>query len=148
MVTKKEHAQRSHCPIACGLDLIGDHWTLIVVRDLMLLERHEFKELLAGEEGISSNILSDRLQRLQSNGLVNFIYHPNDKKRKLYYLTPKGKGLIHILIAVFQWSNTYLADHVLPPPFLKNWQVTNVADFIEQAMARLDRWEQSYGITH
>ena len=73
MATKNEHANRSSCPVACALDVIGDHWSLLVVRDLLMMGKHEYKELLESAEGISSNILSDRLRKLQENGLVGVI---------------------------------------------------------------------------
>jgi DNA-binding HxlR family transcriptional regulator len=63
MVAKIEHKQRSGCPIACALDLIGDHWTLLVIRNLMFLGIHEYKDMLKTEEQISSSILTDRLKK-------------------------------------------------------------------------------------
>lgn len=66
----KEHAARSGCPIACTLDIVGDHWTLLIIRDLMFLGLHEYKDMLMKEEGISSNILTDRLKKLERKDLI------------------------------------------------------------------------------
>ncbi len=146
MVSKKEHAQRSKCPVACGLDIVGDHWTLIVVRDLLLLGRHEYREMLEGEEGISSNILSDRLDKLQTSGLVKSIPHPDSKKRKLYYLTPSGKDLIYVLLAIARWSGKHLGGQVVIPMDVQKAVSTNPQGFVEGVLEILQEWEAGYGI--
>jgi len=72
MVAKTEHKSRSGCPIACSLDVLGDHWTLIIVRNLMFHGRHEYKDMLQAEEQISTSILSDRLKKLEQSYRRNY----------------------------------------------------------------------------
>lgn len=146
MVLKNEHAERSLCPIACGLDVIGDHWTLILIRDLLLFGKHEFREFLESEEGISSNILSDRLQRLQKCGLIKFIYHPNNRRRKLYYLTPQGKDLAPVLAAIFIWYAKHAQHQADIHQYLSERKLFTSNDFIQYTQTLSSGWEQSYGI--
>jgi len=95
--------RRSACPVACTLDLIGDKWTLLIVRDLVL-GRQYFKDFLASPERIATNVLTDRLTRLMDAGLVQA--YPSEERvgRNAYKLTPKGKSLLPILKAVTDWG--------------------------------------------
>lgn len=95
--------RRSICPIACTLDLLGDKWTLLVIRDLVL-GRSQFKEFLASPEGIATNILTDRLNRLVENELVRRVATSDHAGRDRYVLTPKGKSLTPVLKAVSDWG--------------------------------------------
>jgi DNA-binding HxlR family transcriptional regulator len=94
---------RSHCPIACTLDLIGDRWTLLVIRDLTL-GKERFEEFLASPEGISTNILSDRLKRLEELDLITKEPYGSHTRRMRYQLTPKGKGLKRVMAAITRWG--------------------------------------------
>ena len=84
--------KRSSCPAACALDIAGDKWTLLVVRDL-LRGRHTSKELLAAEEGIPTNILADRLKKMEAGGLVKAEPYQDKPVRWRYELTAKGRDL-------------------------------------------------------
>jgi DNA-binding HxlR family transcriptional regulator len=88
--------RRSPCPIACTLDLIGDRWTLLVVRDC-LFGKSQFKEFRASPEGIATNILTDRLARLVDHGVLA-------RDEAGYHLTPKGKSLLPILEFIKDWG--------------------------------------------
>jgi DNA-binding HxlR family transcriptional regulator len=94
---------RSVCPVACTLDLVGDKWTLLVVRDLLLGKAH-FKEFLDSPEGIATNILAQRLQRLSAGGLV--VRYPSDRipGREAYRLTDKGASLRPLLEQIAAWG--------------------------------------------
>lgn len=94
---------RSCCPIACSLDIIGDKWTLLVVRDL-LLGRSRFKEFAASPEGIATNILTDRLMRLVDQGLVKRLPSTDQTGRDAYCLTRKGKSLKPVVSAISKWG--------------------------------------------
>ena len=144
MVQKLEHQSRSSCPVACALDLIGDHWSLIVIRDLMFLGRHEYKDMLNAEEGISSNILSDRLKRLEESGLIDSIPHPASGRRKLYYLLPKGKDLIYVLTHLARWSEKHLDDVVDIPPEKRRMLVEQPDAMIQWALQELEKWEKEF----
>ena len=144
MVQKLEHSTRSTCPVACALDLIGDHWSLLVIRDLMFLGRREYKDMLNAEEGISSNILSDRLKRLEENGLIDSIPHPQSGRRKLYYLLPKGKDLIYVLTDLARWSEKHL-DHLVDiPPERREMLVHQPDKLIRLTLRDLERWEKEF----
>lgn len=95
--------RRSPCPVSCTLDILGDRWTLLVVRDL-LLGRTRFKDFAASPEGIPTNILSDRLARLQLHGIAEQIPAADGTKRLAYQLTEKGKALRPALKALRDWG--------------------------------------------
>lgn len=95
--------RRSPCPVACSLDLFGDRWTLLVVRDL-ILGRSRFKDFTSSPEGIPTNILSDRLARLLAGGVIEQIPAADGTKRLAYRLTKKGRALGPVLIAMRDWA--------------------------------------------
>ena len=95
--------KRSPCPIACTLDILGDKWTLLVVRDLLLGRTH-FKEFAAGPEGIATNILSDRLTRLVDAGLVKESPSPERANATAYKLTKKGESLGPLIKQIAKWG--------------------------------------------
>jgi DNA-binding HxlR family transcriptional regulator len=95
--------KRSPCPIACTLDLVGDRWTLLVVRD-MACGKSLFKEFSASPEGIATNILTDRLDRLCAAGLAETFTPVELSNREAYRLTTKGKSLLPVLESVAVWG--------------------------------------------
>jgi DNA-binding HxlR family transcriptional regulator len=95
--------KRSPCPVSCCLDLLGDKWTLLVVRDL-ILGRSRFKEFAASPEGIPTNILSERLERLCEAGIIEQIPAAEGSKRMAYRLTPKGWALRPVIVAMRNWG--------------------------------------------
>ena len=95
--------RRHPCPIACALDIFGDRWTLLIVRDLVL-GRSRFKEFSTSPEGIPTNILADRLQRLLEKGIVRLVPSPDGTKHMAYALTPKGNELLPVLKAMKSWA--------------------------------------------
>lgn len=96
-------SRRSPCPVSCALDVFGDRWTLLVIRDLML-GRNRFKDFTSSPEGIPTNILSDRLERLQESGLVRQIPAASGGKRMAYELTAKGEALRPTLKSLRDWG--------------------------------------------
>jgi DNA-binding HxlR family transcriptional regulator len=104
---KKTNGKRSPCPLACTLDLIGDKWTLLVVRDLAL-GKTQFNEFLRSPEGIATNILTDRLGRLVENGLVERHMPDDHRTREVYRLTPKGITLVPVLKMIAQWGLAHI----------------------------------------
>jgi DNA-binding HxlR family transcriptional regulator len=94
---------RSPCPVACALDLCGDRWTLLVIRDL-LLGRSRFKDFTASPEGIPTNILSDRLNRLLRHGIAEQFPVEDGSQRLAYRLTDKGRALGPVLQAMRDWG--------------------------------------------
>lgn len=97
-------ARRSDCPIACTLDLVGDKWTLLVLRDLLFFGKRRFDEFASSPEGIATNVLSDRLARLEREQLVARERDPDDARRVLYSPTERAKSLRPVLRAIVQWG--------------------------------------------
>jgi len=119
---------RSPCPIAKTLDLLGDKWTLLVVRDLLLFGKRRFGELAASPEGIPTNILTDRLRRLEECGvLVKVLYQPRPQRYE-YHLTDKGRELFPVLRAMIEWAGRHLSGAAKAPP-----------GFLEKAEAALQQ---------
>lgn len=111
--------RRSDCPISFSLDLLGDRWTLLVVRDLALKGRHTFSEIQAGGEGIATNILSDRLSRLESAGLVEKTRIASDRRRFFYSLTESGRSLMPVLLELIVWGAEHDAGTDAPASFVR-----------------------------
>lgn len=96
-------ARRSPCPVACALDIFGDRWTLLVVRDLML-GRSRFKDFTASPESVPTNILSDRLHRLLEHGIVRQLPAAEGSRHLAYQLTEKGEALRPVLKTMRNWG--------------------------------------------
>ena len=112
-------SRRSSCPIACALDCVGDRWTLVVLRDIIIVRRRHFQELLAGNEGIASNILADRLKQLEAAGMITRRRDPADPKRVIYEATEKGLDLLPVMIELVRWSIKYEPKAAAPAHFLR-----------------------------
>src|SRR5438105_193101 len=96
--------RRSDCPIAFGLDIFGDKWTLLVIRDIAVFRKRHFREFLDSDEGIASNILTDRLQRLETAGVVSRRTDPENARQVVYALTEKGIELMPAILELFRWG--------------------------------------------
>lgn len=96
--------RRSDCPIAATLDLLGDRWTLLVLRDTMLRHRYGFSQI-AKEEGIATNVLMDRLERLVAAGLLERYVDDADRRRRTYLPTERAIGLIGVLVDLLVWGD-------------------------------------------
>ena len=100
---------RSGCPINLSLEVFGDKWSLIVIRDMMFGNRRHFNELLAGsDEGIASNVLADRLQRLVGLGMISRAPDPSHKQKVLYSLTEPAIQLVPVLAQLGAWGRRHL----------------------------------------
>lgn len=104
--------RRSPCPVSCALDILGDKWSLLVVRDL-LLGRERFKDFLASPEKIPTNILSDRLNRLIQRGIVQYIPLQESPGRQGYALTEKGVALQSVVKSLIKWGLEWEPDTVV-----------------------------------
>lgn len=105
---------RSGCPIATTLDLVGDKWSLVVVRD-MLNGKKRFGEFLESPEGIPTNILANRLRQMEERGLLSKKPYQERPTRFAYALTDRGESLLPILQAMCRWANTQFPDTWTPP---------------------------------
>jgi DNA-binding HxlR family transcriptional regulator len=98
---------RSGCPINLGLEVFGDRWTLLVVRDLMFGGKRHYREFLHSDEGISSNILADRLNMLVEQGIVTRSGDPTHKQKAIYSLTETGIALLPVLVQMGIWGSKH-----------------------------------------
>ena len=101
---------RSYCPINLSLEIFGDSWTLLVLRDLMFGGKRHFRELLQSDEGISSNILADRLARLVEHGLLTKSDDPTHKQKAIYSLTEKAIALLPVVVQIGAWGSRWVPD--------------------------------------
>ena len=98
---------RSDCPISCSLDVFGDKWSLLIIRDIMLREKMSFSEFLASEEKIATNILSNRLNILVKENILVKQVSSKNKSKYIYSLTEKGIDLLPIVIEIMDWGAKY-----------------------------------------
>ena len=109
-----DRSPRSRCPIASTLDIVGDRWTLVILRDL-LTGKARFSQFLGSPEKITTNILTDRLEMMLHAGLVTRSAYQQHPIRFEYALTRKGEALLPVLQAMCRWANTHLRGTWTPP---------------------------------
>jgi len=102
---------RSTCPISSVLDIVGDKWSLLIIRDMMFGEKSTFGEFASSQEHIATSILADRLYRLECNSIISKGKLPDDKKKNIYTLTNKGIDLLPMVIEMILWSDKN-HDHI------------------------------------
>jgi len=137
------HCDKSDCPVAHATDIVGDPWSLLIIRDMLILGKHEYKEFMQSPEGISTNVLANRLKKLVCADLIEWINHPEYKTRKLYYLTPAGKDFIHVIVALASWADRNMDSVSLPPEMAEKLR-NNPQGIIENALRALTEWEEKY----
>jgi DNA-binding HxlR family transcriptional regulator len=96
--------RRSNCPVSISLELLGDRWSLLIVRDLMVRGYRTFKEFEGSSEGIATNILTDRLRKLETAGIIEAEPEKKDRRRVNYRLTEKGIDLAPVLLELLVWG--------------------------------------------
>jgi len=99
--------EKSRCPINLSLEVVGDRWTLLILRDMVFAGKRHFREFLQSDEGISSRTLADRLQTLQEQGIVTRHDDPGHKLKAVYRLTRAGIDLLPVLVDLGRWGNQY-----------------------------------------
>ena len=102
---------RSSCMIASALDLIGDKWSLVIVRDMLMFHKKTFKEFAACDENIATNLLSSRLKQLEALDVVTKNKLSTNKKENIYILTDKGLDLAPLIMELVIWSDTYVRGY-------------------------------------
>jgi len=107
---------RSRCPIAGALDVLGDAWTLLVLRDLLFYDKRRFADFLASPEGISTNILTERLKRLERCGLVERRRYQERPPRDEYVVTARGHDLVPVLRELIKWGKQHVPGVAQQPP--------------------------------
>lgn len=99
--------RRSGCPLNASVEMLGDRWSLLIIRDMMLLGRRTFKEFLGSYERPASNILADRLRRLEEYGIIRAERDPSDGRKLIYLLTTKGMDLAPVLTEMVLWAGKH-----------------------------------------
>jgi DNA-binding HxlR family transcriptional regulator len=112
-----ERDRRSGCPVAYALDLFGDRWTLLILRDMVFGAKRYYRDFLEAGEGIATNVLADRLNRLEQAALVDKRRDPQDGKRYVYSLTEKGLDTLPILLEMITWGATHDPESAAPASF-------------------------------
>lgn len=102
-----DRKKRSDCPVSCSLDIWGDKWSLLIVRDLMRSKQCTYGDFLKSDEKIATNILASRLQTLEENEIITKSDHPDSKAKVLYKLTQKGIDLLPLMIEINLWAEKY-----------------------------------------
>jgi DNA-binding HxlR family transcriptional regulator len=118
MSTPPKPPQRSSCPINMALEILGDRWSLLIVRDLMFTGRRQFGDFLTAEEKIATNILSNRLASLARDGIIESLPDASDRRRTHYVLTEKGGDLAPMVGELIIWS-AHHHDTAAPPPVVE-----------------------------
>lgn len=103
---------RSTCPISSALDIVGDKWSLLILRDIMFSGKKTFGEFASSPERIATNILSDRLTNLEKSGIITKGKLPDNKKTNIYSITDIGITFLPLLVEVILWSNKNLQEHI------------------------------------
>jgi DNA-binding HxlR family transcriptional regulator len=98
---------RSHCPVNYGLEIFGDKWSLLIVRDVVFYGKRTYGQFLKSEEGFATNILASRLVFLEEQGILRKMPDPADRRKDFYSLTDKGLDLIPMLLDIVIWSAKY-----------------------------------------
>lgn len=111
--------KRSGCPIVNSLDIFGDKWTLVVLRDLHCGKK-TYSDLVSSPEKIPTNRLAERLKRLEAEGIISKVAYQEHPKRYEYLLTQKGKDILPILQEMARWGNKYVEDSWIPPEWFMN----------------------------
>ena len=113
-------AKRSICPITNTLDLIGDKWTLLIIRDMLFLKKKSFNDFLESPEGIATNILTARLKRLEKYKIIEKRAYSKAPLRYEYTLSPLGKDLKPLLFEFIRWGNAHIEGTFVPPKEILN----------------------------
>lgn len=110
------HKKRSDCLLSNWLDIFGDKWSLLIIRDLILHNKSTYNDFLKSPEGIATNILASRLKGLEEHGFIERSEHPDSKAKILYRLTNKGIELLPIIVEIHLWAENYFVPpaHIQP----------------------------------
>jgi DNA-binding HxlR family transcriptional regulator len=118
-MTRTLPSRRSDCPIARALDFVGDKWTLVVLRDIIIARMCHFQELLAGNEGIASNILASRLKLLEGAKMITRRRDPAQARRVIYEPTEKALDLLPAMIELIRWGLKHDPRAAAPAQFVR-----------------------------
>jgi len=138
MKAKSRSGRRSGCPINIALELFGDSWSLLIIRDVMFRGLHAFNEFAASDERIATNILADRLAKLEAAGILAKRPDPADARRIHYRLTEKGLDLAPALVEIVLWATRH--ENTDAPPTMIRAMRSNREQFLAGVR---ERWSAS-----
>jgi DNA-binding HxlR family transcriptional regulator len=104
MKTTGKEDIRSHCAVNYGVEIFGDRWSLLIIRDIVFVGKKTYGEFLKSEEGIATNVLASRLAFLEEQGILSRAPNPADRRKDFYTLTEKGLDLVPVLLGIVVWS--------------------------------------------
>lgn len=111
--------RRSDCPISFALDVFGDKWSLLIIRDMLFEGKSSYNDFLNADEGIATNVLTDRLRMLERRGIIKTARDKQDARKRIYTLTERGLDLLPILVELTLWSAEHDPDAAPPDAFTK-----------------------------
>lgn len=129
--------KRSDCPVSCSLEIFGDKWSLLIIRDVMMKGKMSYSEFLKSEEKIATNILSSRLKLLEEEKILVKEVSPTNKSKFDYYLTQKGADLLPVLVEIAYWGGNYNESSHSSELYQKVKKNKN--DFLENASRELKK---------
>jgi DNA-binding HxlR family transcriptional regulator len=129
---------RSRCPIGGALDLLGDRWTLLVMRDMLFYEKRRFADFLASPEHVATNILADRLERLEQCGLIRRRVYRERPRREEYVPTASGRDLVPVLRELIRWGKRHVPGTAKRPPFPVPASVRRLIQHYERVRSQAD----------
>ena len=131
---KPKAIRRSGCPVSISLEMLGDHWSLLIIRDMMVRGFRTFKEFRSAGEGIATNILSDRLQKLEAAGIVLTEVDEADGRRVIYRLTDKGIDLAPVMLEFLIWGARH--EETVAPPAVMEYMEKNRRSILAEVRRR------------
>ena len=115
----KHDSRKSGCGVAYALDVLGDKWTLVIIKDMVLSGKRHYTKFMTSPEKMASNILADRLKRLEEEGIVSKTQDPDHESKFIYQLTAKGKELIPLVLETMLWGSKHAPNPTAPPALLR-----------------------------
>lgn len=140
MARRISRPRRSSCPIATSLDIFGDRWSLLIIRDLLFTDNRRFSDFARAGEAIATNVLADRLELLECEGLIFRRADPADGRKFVYNLTEKGFDLAPVIVEMVIWAARH--ERTAAPPDLVREMERDPSEFVEGLRAR---WGRSSG---
>lgn len=142
-MSKKGKLERSDCATSLALEVIGDRWSLLIIRDLIFAGSREYADFIQLREGISTNILASRLKWLTESRILTKHKHPTNKKKFYYEITDKGFEFIFVIMDLAQWSWKYVPGAFSPPKVKRNFKKDRKA-FATEWRARVGQRSKDY----
>lgn len=130
--------QRSRCAVSMMLDIIGDKWSLLILRDAVLFDKRRYREFLASPEGISTNILAARLKQLECHGLLQKFTDAGDGKALLYVPTERAVRLMPVMVELVRWGSTELCE-IMVPEFMTALLENGTATYVVEKTTELSQ---------